>query len=68
MKVTNLIIKRYAKNISHVESEGNSLLTRIFSLVLLGDWTSYYLALMSNIDPTPVKVIDQVKEELANFK
>ncbi len=68
MKVTNLIIKKYAKNISHVESEGNSLLTRIFSLVLLGDWTSYYLALMSNIDPTPVKVIDQIKEELANFK
>ncbi len=68
MKVTSLIVKKYTKSISHVESEGNSLLTRMFSLVLLGDWTSYYLALMSNIDPTPVKAIDQLKEELANFK
>lgn len=68
MKLTHQVIRKYTKNISHVESEGNSLLTRLFSLVLLGDWMSYYLALMHHVDPTPVKVIDQLKAELANSK
>ncbi|MEK9135578.1 MAG: SIS domain-containing protein [Bacteroidota bacterium] len=46
-------------------SEGTSLLARIFSLVYLGDWVSFYLALLHNVDPTPVKVIDYLKDELA---
>ncbi|MDW8464670.1 MAG: bifunctional phosphoglucose/phosphomannose isomerase [Chloroherpetonaceae bacterium] len=66
MHITHQMIRKYTKAISHVESEGNSLLTRIFSLVLLGDWMSYYLALMQNIDPTPVKAINQLKEALQN--
>jgi glucose/mannose-6-phosphate isomerase len=51
-----------------VWSEGRSLLTRTFSLVTLGDWVSYYLAILHRQDPTPVEVIDELKGRLAAIK
>ncbi len=48
-----------------VYSKGHSLLARLFSLIYLGDFTSYYLALHKNIDPTPIPVIEHLKKELA---
>ena len=35
------------------------------SLVLFGDYASYYLAILNKIDPSPVKAIDFFKEKLA---
>jgi glucose/mannose-6-phosphate isomerase len=48
-----------------VDSEGSSLLSQMMSLVLFGDFVSYYLAILYRIDPSPVKVIDYLKERLA---
>ncbi|RLG91836.1 MAG: bifunctional phosphoglucose/phosphomannose isomerase, partial [Candidatus Hecatellales archaeon] len=30
----------------------------------LGDYLSYYLAILNKVDPTPVKTINLLKEEL----
>lgn len=68
MQVTAGIAKKYTKSISEVQSEGNSLLTRLFSLILLGDWTSYYLAFFNQVDPTPVEAIDYLKKALSEYK
>jgi len=38
------------------------------SLVLLGDWVSYYLAMLNGIDPSPVPEIDLLKRRLAEEK
>jgi glucose/mannose-6-phosphate isomerase len=51
--------------IYEVSSEGRSLLTRIFSLVLLGDFLSFYLAIARGVDPTLIKGISTLKERLA---
>lgn len=64
MDITRNIIGGYTSHITEVRSEGTSLLARMFSLVYLGDWVSYYLAILNGEDPTPVKVIDDLKEEL----
>ncbi|MBA7646836.1 hypothetical protein ES703_54602 [subsurface metagenome] len=48
-----------------VDGEGTSRLSHIMSLVLLGDYASYYLAMLNKIDPTPVKTIAYLKEQLA---
>ncbi len=48
-----------------VEGKGASALSQMMSLVLFGDWVSYYLALLNETDPLPVKVIDQLKKRLA---
>jgi len=64
MKITRSIVSEFCNRVSDVESEGSSLLARMFSLIYLGDWTSYYLALLNGIDPTPVRIIDYLKWEL----
>ena len=65
MAIMKGIVGEYAGRIIDAASEGNSLLARTFSLIYLGDWVSYYLAMLNGIDPTPVKVIDYLKNELA---
>lgn len=47
-----------------LETEGESLLQRLFSLLVLGDWVSLYLGFINGVDPTPVANIDRLKSEL----
>lgn len=65
-EVTKKVIEKYASDVLEVWSEGKSLLARTFSLVYLGDWMSWYLAILNDQNPTPVKVIEYLKGELAN--
>lgn len=65
MEITRRIVGRSAAGTLEVKSQGESLLARIFSLIHLGDWTSYYLALLNGADPTPVPVIENLKKQLA---
>ena len=48
-----------------VDSEGSSLLSQMMSLVMVGDYVSYYLAILYRVDPSPVEVINYLKERLA---
>jgi glucose/mannose-6-phosphate isomerase len=66
MDVTKQVLGEHTPRITEVWSEGSSLLARMFSLVYLGDWMSFYLAVLHRTDPTPVAVIDRLKRELAN--
>lgn len=63
IEITKRIISPYTE-IEKVESEGKSLLARFFSLIYMGDWTSYWLATLKGIDPIPVERIEQLKKEL----
>ncbi len=47
-----------------VAGDGNSPLSQMMSLILFGDFVSDYLALLYQIDPSPVAVIDYLKEQL----
>lgn len=48
-----------------VEARGDSPLAQMMSTVLLGDYVSFYLALLNSVDPTPVPPIDYLKKRLA---
>jgi len=61
-----ILRKAHVRPIVALEGRGRSLLARMLSLVYLGDWTSYYLALLNGIDPTPVPVISHLKQMLAS--
>ncbi len=50
---------------TEIHSEGNSELARLMSLVNLGDWVSFYLAMLLDVDPTPIGMINKLKETLA---
>ena len=57
-------VERTGATALRVNSRGESRLERILSLVLLGDLTSIYLAVLDGIDPTPTEALDRVKERL----
>nr|BCX00824.1 MAG: phosphate starvation-inducible protein PsiE [Bacteroidota bacterium] len=64
MRITRTLLQPYTDSIHDIYSEGQSRLSRMFSLIYLGDWTSYYLALLYAVDPTPVSKIEFLKKEL----
>jgi glucose/mannose-6-phosphate isomerase len=47
------------------EARGESRLERVLSLVMLGDLTSVYLAVLDGVDPTPVEPLERFKVALA---
>jgi len=51
--------------IVEVEGTADNFLVRLFTLLIFGDWVSYYLALENQADPTPVDRITQLKKKLA---
>jgi glucose/mannose-6-phosphate isomerase len=62
--LTMEVVRRKAGVIHEVWSEGDSLLARIFSVICLGDFVSFYLACLNSVDPTPVAVIETLKQRL----
>ncbi len=65
MQIVKDIIEKQKVEVIDIQSCGENLLSRMFSLIQIGDFTSFYLAVLNNEDPTPVKVIDYLKNELA---
>ena len=43
---------------------GDTPLSRLLEAVLLGDYVSYYLALVNGIDPTPTMALDSIKAQI----
>jgi len=64
IQIVKDIIEKEKVKVIEIESRGENLLSRIFSLIQLGDFTSFYLAILNRIDPTPVEVIDFLKNKL----
>ena len=64
-KATAELLTRAGIAHEFVEARGESTLAQILSLVLLGDYSSFYLAMLNGVDPTSVDAIDFVKQYLA---
>ena len=47
-----------------VETEGETRVQRLLCAVMLGDLVSLYLAAHNGVDPGPIEMIDQLKDEL----
>ncbi len=62
----SLIAKNFGQVIE-VPVEGRSKFARAVSSLYIGDITSVYLALLSGVDPTPVKKIEKLKAELSKL-
>lgn len=65
MDITREIICKEDPDIIEIYSEGEDLLARIFSLIYIGDFVSFYLAVLYGIDPTPVERVTYLKKKLA---
>jgi glucose/mannose-6-phosphate isomerase len=61
LSLTEQIVGDKARFCGEFWGHGSSLLSRVFSLILLGDYASVYLALARGVDPTPIGTIDRIK-------
>ncbi|MFH1141227.1 MAG: bifunctional phosphoglucose/phosphomannose isomerase, partial [Chloroflexota bacterium] len=64
-QVTQELLAQSGIPYRQVEGLGDSPLAHLLSTVLLGDYTSYYLAMLNQVDPAGMPVIDYLKGRLA---
>lgn len=65
IEISKELIERKTKNIIEVCSIGESLLARTYSLIYIGTFISFYLAVLNNVDPMPVNNVTYLKKRLA---
>ncbi len=58
------VFKPVTEDIIEVWAKADTQLARILYLIYLGDYVSIYLALLYGRDPSPVKIIDELKASL----
>jgi len=66
MKLTAKIFNQTGLPTEIISLEGKNLLEKIFSSLLLADWTSYYLARAYQTDPLKTEIIDSFKKQIIN--
>ena len=64
ISITASILKRAKFTVLEVESQGKALFERMLSLIYIGDFVSFYLAILNRVDPTPVERIVYLKKQL----
>ncbi len=65
MDIVKGLIEDHDIQVIDLYASGESRLERIFNLIQMGDFVSYYMAILSEEDPTPVDAIENLKTELA---
>ncbi len=65
MTITKGILEKVTHSIIELYTEGTSRLARLFSMICLGDWVSFYLATINSIDPTRIEKIEILKDRLS---
>jgi len=65
IETTKNFVFTKASKILEIKAQGKGKLAKMFSVLCTGDYASVYLAILQNKDPSPVKIIDKVKSELA---
>lgn len=64
-EITRKIIEDKVAEFIICPTRGKGKMARMFSLIFLGDLASYYLAILNQVDPSPVACIEDLKKELA---
>lgn len=61
------VFEEAGADVLEINSIGKYLLTKMISLMYIGDFVSCYLAILKGVDPTPVDVISRLKERLSSI-
>ena len=57
-------IMRKNVNILNIEAKGDSIISKNFYVIYLGNWISYWLAQDRGVDPSEIEVIENLKKAL----
>lgn len=63
--LTRELVEPHVAQVVSITSDGTGALARALDLVLFGDYVSLYLALLNQVDPGPVEMIERLKGRLA---
>jgi glucose/mannose-6-phosphate isomerase len=66
--LTRKIFMLEGMNTDHVDARGQTPLAQMWTMILFGDYVAYYLAMGYGVDPTPVRVLVEFKEAMAEAK
>lgn len=67
-EIAKPILAEHTSTIIETQAKGESKLAQDFYLIHLGDWTSYFMAEIKQIDAVEVEVISHLKSEMAKMK
>jgi glucose/mannose-6-phosphate isomerase len=65
IELTDWLVEPNASATFRLETRGRNPVERVFSLVLLGDLVSLYVAVLRGIDPGPVAIVERLAAELS---
>ena len=68
MDINKKVISKYTENITEIWSKGNSLIENSLYHIHLGDWASWYLSEMNNVDAIEIDIINFLKGELSKIE
>tara|TARA_B100000902_G_scaffold92115_3_gene95529 strand:+ start:2936 stop:3928 length:993 start_codon:yes stop_codon:yes gene_type:complete len=68
LEINKKVISEYTENINDIWSEGESIIENTLYHINLGDWISWYLSEMNDVDATEIDIINFLKGELAKVK
>jgi glucose/mannose-6-phosphate isomerase len=64
IEITKSLVGQNFHGVTEVASKGKNPLTRLLSLIYLGDIISYYLAILNGYNPMSIEIIEKLKKEL----
>lgn len=68
IETTKTLMESSVANMFEVWVQGKGVLSRMLSAILIGDFTSLYLAYLRGVDPTPVKTVKIMKKRIEENK
>lgn len=67
-KVTQTTVKDNGVGCMEVMLKQKTKILQSFELLLLGEWIAFYMAMLNDLDPSPIPYVDFFKEELEKLK
>jgi glucose/mannose-6-phosphate isomerase len=65
MKLTEDVLTQNSVEFLRMKLTGKTKLSQAFELLLFGSYTGFYLAMLHDIDPTPIPWVDWFKDQLS---
>jgi glucose/mannose-6-phosphate isomerase len=65
LELTRSIFMQQGINTDFIDGLGESSMAQIWTALIFGDYTTYYLAMAYGVDPTPIDLMDAFKAEMA---
>ncbi len=62
------VLEEKVETIIEITASSDDYFTKVIEYLYLGDWVSYYMAILQEIDPTPIPLINKLKAILADAK